>query len=83
MSAEPNRKAPYSKDIRWGIVWQKISMELAHHQIAHHLNVLKYFEQSGEIKAERDGNCNSVELFIVGLLMNNPSLYLRQICQKN
>ena len=28
MSAEPGRKAPYSNDIRWHVVWQRIGMEL-------------------------------------------------------
>ena len=50
--------------------------------------VLKLFEQTGEVKPktpDRDGTRkldNSKELFTVGLLMHNPSLYLGEICQK-
>ena len=29
LSAEPGRKAPYSNDLRWHIVWQKAGMELS------------------------------------------------------
>ena len=27
-SAEPNRKAPYSSDMHWQVIWQKFSMDL-------------------------------------------------------
>ena len=54
MSAEPNRKAPYSSDMRWRIVWQKFGMDLTHRRIAQNLsisigtvhNVLKLFEKN-------------------------------------
>ena len=96
MSAEPNHKAPYSSDLRWRIVWQKFGMELTYRRIAQNLsvsvgtvhNVLKLFEQTAEVSAkipERDGTRkidDSGELLIVGLLMENPSLYLGEICQE-
>ena len=97
MSTEPNRKAPYSSDMRWRIVWQKFGMDLTHGRIAQNLsisigtvhNVLKLFEKTGEVSAnlrsERDDTRkidNSGELYILGLLLENPSLYLGEICQK-
>ena len=50
-------------------------------------NVLKLFEETGEVSPkEPEGNetkiDNSGELFILGLLLENPSLYLEEICQK-
>ena len=96
MSAEPNRKAPYSSDMRWRIIWQKFGMDLTYRQIARNLsisigtvhNVLKLFEETGEVspkKPEREDMRkidNSGELFILGLLLENPSLYLGEICQR-
>ena len=38
-SAEPGRKAPYSNDLRWRIVWQRFGMELSLRKIAENLNV--------------------------------------------
>ena len=35
MSAEPGRKAPYSADLRWRVVWQRI--ELTFREIANNL----------------------------------------------
>ena len=95
--AEPNRKAPYSSDIRWRIIWQKFGMDLTHCCIARNLsisigtvhNVLKLFEETGEVSPkqlpEREDMRkidNSGELSILGLLIENPSLYLGEICQK-
>ena len=97
MSAEPNHKAPYSSDIRWRIIWQKFGMDLTHRCIARNLsisigtvhNVLKLFEETGEVSPkqlpEREDMRkidNSGELFILDLLIENPSLYLGEICQK-
>ena len=96
MSAEPNRKAPYSSDMRWRIIWQKFGMDLTYRQIARNLsisigtvhNVLKLFEETGEVspkKPEREDMRkidNSDELFSLGLLLENPSLYLGEICQR-
>ena len=38
-SAEPGRKAPYSVDLRWRIVWQRIGMDFEFRKIANNLNV--------------------------------------------
>ena len=57
MSNEPGRKAPYSSDLRWRVVWQRIGMELAFRKIADNLclslgtvhNHFKRFQLTGEV----------------------------------
>ena len=39
MSAEPGRKAPYSKDIVWRVVRQRIAMELPFRKMVRNLNL--------------------------------------------
>ena len=39
MSAEPGRKAHYSSDLRWRMVWQRLAMDLPFYKIARNLNV--------------------------------------------
>ena len=60
MSAEPRRKAPYSDDISWRVVWQKIGMGLKFRTIARNLsmslgtvqNHFKRFEETGSLKSK-------------------------------
>ena len=57
LSAEPGRKAPYSNDLRWRIVWQKAGMELLFRHIARNLNisistahsVYNKFQETGDV----------------------------------
>ena len=59
ISAEPGRKAPYSCDIRWRVVWQRVGMELPFKTIAKNLNIAastaylhyKRFQNTGEVRA--------------------------------
>ena len=96
MSAEPGRKAPYSRDLRWRVVWQRIGMELSFRKISINLclslgtvhNHFKRFQQTGEV-APTVSNRESTralsehdELVIVGLLLDDPSMYLNEVCQK-
>ena len=39
VSAEPGRKTPYSVDLRWRIVWQRIGMNFEFRKIACNLSV--------------------------------------------
>ena len=56
-SAEPGRKAAYSPDIRWRVIWQCLGMGLSFRDIADHLNIatstafaaFKRFEETGEV----------------------------------
>jgi len=38
-SAEPGRKAAYSVDLRWRVVWQRLVFEHSFRQIADNLNI--------------------------------------------
>lgn len=93
MSAEPGRKAPYSNDIRWRVVWQRIGMELKFRDIANNLcislgtvhNHFKRFQETGDVspvsQSNRETSLNDhQELILVGLLFDNSALYLREVC---
>ncbi len=53
-SAEPMRRAPYSLDLRWRIVWQRLALDLKYQQISKNLcisvgtvhNIFKLFEDT-------------------------------------
>ena len=95
MSAEPGRKAAYSSDLRWRVVWQRIGMELPFREIANNRslslgtvhNHFKLFEMTGEVTpkvcSRESTRVLSVhdELIIVGLLLDNSSLYLCEVAQ--
>ena len=38
-SAEPGRKASYSSDLRWTIIWQRYGMELSFRKVAGNLSI--------------------------------------------
>ena len=94
MSCEPGRKAAYSADLRYRMVWQRVAMELPFKTIACNLsvsigtvhNICKRFEQTGCVDSCKPDRANTRvlsqydELLIIGLLMDNPSLYLGEIC---
>ena len=95
MSAEPGRKARYSRDIAWRVVWQRIAMELSFRAIARNLNLslgtvhnmYGRFEQTGDIQHSKPGPREYLralngqqELLLIGLILENPSLYLGEMC---
>ena len=96
MSAELGRKASYSVDIRWHMIWQKTAMELSFRQVSRNLNIsvgtayniFKLFVNTGSVsptKPDREDArvlSEREELMVVGLLLDNPALYLNEICQK-
>lgn len=96
MSAEPGRKAPYSEDLRWRVVWQRIGMDLSFREIASNLclslgtvyNHFKRFKETGDVSATASNRVSTrvlsehEELIIVGLLFDNPAIYLSEVCQK-
>ena len=55
-SAEPGRKAPYSPDICWRVIWQRLGMGLSFREIARNLSIatstaittFRRFEETGE-----------------------------------
>ena len=95
-SAEPGRKAPYSVDLRWRIVWQRIGMDFEFRKIANNLNVsldtvhniYKQFSLTGNVAPKQQPSrigCRSLdhsdELFILGIILDTPSTYLQELCQ--
>ena len=64
MSSEPNRRAPYSADLRWKAVYQKLGRNYSLSRIASNLNIsistvyniLERFRLTGEVgaKAQRE-----------------------------
>lgn len=95
MSCEPGRKAPYSQDLRYKMVWQRLAMELPFRTIAKNLNVsvgtvhniLKLFKRSGCVEpkiadlASTRVLSQDVELVVISFIMENPCSYLSEICK--
>ena len=94
MSCEPGRKAAYSVDLRYRMVWQQVAMELPF-KIAKNLsvsigtvhNICRRFESTGCVDTYKPDCTNTRvlsqhELLIIGLVMDNPSLYLGEICSR-
>ena len=95
-SAEPSRKAAYSVDLRWKVVWQRIVCKHSFRQIAQYLNIahstafllLKILEETGDVTPSIQPQCENRrcldthhELFVVALVMASPSYYLGEMCQ--
>lgn len=94
MSAEPGRKRPYSPDIRWRIIYQRIGMNFSFQKIAKNLNIAvstayrtyKTFVSTGSVEPKLSRRRPEIrkltvqgELYVVGLVLANPSLYLHEI----
>ena len=77
----------YGKNLAW--IWHTVaSLRTSVYLLELH-NVLKLFEETGEVspklRSKRDDTRkidNSGELYILGLLLENPSLHLGEMCQK-
>ena len=95
MSAEPGRKTAYSNDLRWRIVYQRIAMNLPFVKIARNLNIAvstvhriyRLFEESGTVdplSPRKRLDCRRLdlrsELHVVGVILENPSMYLGELC---
>ena len=94
MSAEPGRRKAYSEDLRWKIVWLKLSKDLTFNKIASCLtisvgtayNIWRLFVLTDEVEPSKSSRMhtrmlnNSEEIFVVSLIMQNSSLTLREVC---
>ena len=95
-SAEPGRKFAYSDNIRWHIVWQKIGTELPYRTIASNLNVslgtvhniYQRYVDTGTVTPKQQPCRQELrslnqqdELFIIGIILDNPSVYLGEVCR--
>ena len=89
------RRAPYSSDLRWRIVWQRLALNLKYQQIAENLsisvgtvhNIFKLFEETGEVDhrkhPKREKNLDDHHsLYIIGLIVANPEMHLSEIADK-
>ena len=96
-SCEPGRTKAYSIDIRWRVIWQRLGMGLRFREIAHRLNIAvgtayntyKLFKLTGSVDKKkvrrRPEQCkldHHHQLYIVGVVIENPSMYLREICSE-
>ena len=94
MSSEPNRKAPYSADLRWKVVYQKLARDSSLSTIACNFsisvgtvhNVFKCFTLTGDIAAKAPGPhlgsrklSVTEELFVINLV---SSIYLQEVCEE-
>ena len=95
VSCEPYRRAPYSPDLRWRIVWQRIGMEQDFRSIASNLNVsvgtvyriYKLFEETGNVDPKiREYTGIKIDervtQVILSIVFNSPDLYLTEIKDK-
>ena len=95
MSAEPGRKTAYTRDIGWRVIWQQLGMEHEFRDIARQLQIavstahcmFKKFELTGEIDPKKQPSRPATrvlddqhELLNIGLILENPCLYLNEIC---
>ena len=96
MSAEQGRKAPYSADMRWRMVWQCFGMELTYTEISERLNVAvstihstcKKFENTGDVQSSKQPLRpqsrkldEKHEQLLLAILIETPTLYLHEMCK--
>ena len=97
MSAEPGRRSAYSADIRWRIVYQRIGMNLGLEKIARNLNIAvstvhrvyhlflstdSVDPKSPRKRPEVKALSPSIELYVIGVVMANPSTFLYEVCSE-
>lgn len=94
MSAEPARTAPYGKDLRWRVIWQRIALDLPFRTIANNLCIAvgtahNIFEATGEVDPKHATRRDSLQkldchhrLYVVGLVLASPDLRLKEIVDK-
>ena len=95
-TAEPARKKAYSSDLRWRIVYQRIARNLTFEKIAKNLSIstatapriYTQFHRTGGIEVTQQAGEHNLrrltdraELYVVGLVLANPPLYLSEMCQ--
>ena len=94
-SAEPGRKAPYSCDLRWRVVWQRITQDLSFRKIGQRLciapstahAVYKRFAETGDVEPLKQPlrdirKLDSLhEQLVIATVMENPRIYLHEMCK--
>ena len=94
-SAEPCRRKAYTPDIGWRVVWNRLGLNMTFSAIASRLQIAtstayriyKLFERTGDVTHQQSSSrlaCRTLnehdEMFIIALLMQNPSMYLSEMC---
>ena len=94
-SAEPGRKTAYSADIGWRVVWQYIGMNYSFEDIGKRLQIapstahriFTRFKTTGDIVSRTQPSRpqhrkldDHHELLIMGIILDKPCSYLREIC---
>ena len=95
MSCEPLRRAPYLFDLRWKVVWQRLALALTYKQISRNISisvstaqrVYRLFELTGNVSPKQISQRTNLrklnsymELFIIGLVLETPNLFLLELC---
>ena len=95
LSAEPARTTAYSADIGWRVVWQHMGMNMTYKQIGSRLQIapstahriFNRFKATGDVVARRQPSRPEArhldghhEVLILGIICDNPTVYLREIC---
>ena len=94
-SAEPGRRKAYDCDLRWRMIYQRLARGLHYKDIARNLDVststvyrmYKLFETTGAVKPSPcHGRTTKkldvhAEVYVVGLIMESPAMYLTELCQ--
>lgn len=93
-SCEHSRSSAYSNDLRWRLVWQTLALQLPTKQVALNLSVdestvrrtVRRFETTGTVDKKAYPSeksfrkiTKSAEFFILHLVMDRPSIYLREL----
>ena len=97
-SMDQRHTAPYSADMRWRVVWKRFSKQQTFLEIAKSLEIapstahriFTEFVEKGDVdpKGKRGPKPylkkldNYMEMFIIGLILETPSLYLKELCKK-
>ena len=91
----PERRSPYSQDLRWRIVWQRVGLNMKVEAIANNLGVdastvsriVQLFSATGDVK-KRVYPKNSrptmkltdpVKLHILHIVLQQPEIYLKEL----
>ena len=93
-SMEPCRSRAYDEDLKWRMVYQRKMLGLTYEQIANNLSVdvstvwrnVRRFESEGNVQARKNKGYHKLtateEIAILEVVVENPSMYLREICRK-
>ena len=92
-SSEPLRSRAYHEDLKWRMVYQREMLDLSYQQIATNLSVdsstvwrtVKRFKEEGTVASRKNEGYHKLtdyeEFAILEAVVENPSIYLKEICR--